>query len=196
MDTLSELSGPSAVVVEADIGKPGIRGNIIHLSDGDPNVPGNINADIIRYDIAINIKTEDPGYLFLYYYDQVEGAPAGTLAWIPQFRLIPNSLSKNQDVTFVNGQATASITAAIPPNVSIDPLSPQDSISLEHNIVNRIDLSTSVQNPISSFYAITGLNVVNGFATIDLLFNAVELNSGSWLPVQGEKTLHLVITVV
>ena len=188
MDTLSELSGPSSVVVESDIGKPGIRGNIIHLSDGDPNVSGNIEAEVIQYDLAINIKPGDSGYLFLYYYENN--------AWYPKLRLIPNSLSKNQNVSFVNGQTTASITAAVPPNVVIDPLSPQDSINLEYNIANRIDLTTNVQNPISSFYAITGLNVTNGFATIDFLFNAVELNSGSWVPLQGEKTLHLVITVV
>lgn len=193
MDNLSELSGPSSVLVQTDIGQPGERGNIIHLSQGDPNVPGNIDQDPIQYDLAINVDTQDAGYLFLYYYDQV--APQ-TLAWVPKFRLIPNALSKNENVTFVNGQATVSITAPVPPNVAIDPLAPQDSIDLQYNIGNRIDLSTAVQNPMSSFFYINSLTVNNGFATIEFVFNAIELNSGVWVPVVGEKTMHLVITVV
>lgn len=188
MDTLNNLSGPSSVIVEADIGKPGVRGNIIHLSDGDPNVSGNIEATPIQYDLAININTSDAGYLFLYYFENN--------VWLPKFRLTPNSLSKNQDVTFVNGQATASITALIPSNVLIDPLAPADSIDLQYNIGNRIDLSTNVQNPMSSFYYINSLTVNNGFATIEFIFNAIELDEGSWVPVTGEKTMHLVITVV
>lgn len=200
MNNLSELSGPASVLVQTDIGQPGIRGNIIHLSDGDPNTPGNLEQDPIQYDLAINIDTQDTGYLFLYYYDEVvvsHGPPeVKALAWVPKFRLVPNSLSKNENVTFVNGQATASITAPVPPNVSIDTNSPEDSIDLQYNIVNRIDLSTSVQNPISSFFYIDSLTVNNGFATIQFVFNAIELNSGSWVPVVGEKTMHLVITVV
>lgn len=188
MNTLSELSGPSSFVVEADIGKPGVRGNIIHLSNGDPNNSANLDAVPIERDLAINVKTSDPAYLFLYYFENS--------VWLPKFRLIPNSLSKNQDVTFVNGQATASITAQIPPNISINPTAPEENIDLQYNIVNRIDLSTSVQNPISSFFAITNLTVLNGFATVDFVFNAVEFSGGLWVPVQGEKTMHLVITVV
>ena len=196
MSDLAELGGPSSIVVEADIGQPGVRGNRIFLSEGDPNVPGNVEGTPIQYDLGINVDTSDAGYLFLYYYDQVEGAPPGTLAWIPKFRLIPNSLSKNEDVVFVNGQATASITAPVPPNVSIDPNSPADSIDLQYNIVNRIDLTTTVQNPLSSFFFINSLSVNNGLATIEFVFNAIEFNSGIWVPVQGEKTMHLVITVV
>lgn len=196
MSNLANLGGPSSIVVEADIGQPGIRGNGIFLSEGEPNVPGNIEGTPIQYDLGINADPSDAGYLFLYYYDQVEGAPPGTLAWIPQFRLIPNALSKNENVTFVNGQATASITSFIPPNVSVDPNSPEDSIDLQYNIVNRIDLTTSVQNPMSSFFFINSFSFNNGLATIEFVFNAIEFNSGFWVPVQGEKTMHLVITVV
>jgi len=192
MSNLANLGGPSSVLVQADIGQPGVRGNIIHLAEGNPEVSGNLSADPIQYDLAVNINTADPGYLFLYYYDKV----GNNLEWTPKFRLIPNSLSVNSDVTFVNGQATATVTASVPPNVAIDPAAPEDSIDLQYNIVNRIDLTTTVQNPISSFFFINSLSVNNGLATIEFVFNAIEFNSGFWVPVQGEKTMHLVITVV
>lgn len=200
MDNLSEISGPASVLVEADIGQPGIRGNNIILSDGDPNVPGNISQEPIQYDIAVNIKVDDPAYLFLYYYDEIvinPGPPeVKAFAWVPKFRLIPNALSRNVDVTFVNGQATASVTAPIPPNISIDPGAPEENIDLQYNIVNRVDLTTDIQNPFSSFFFINSLSVNNGLATIEFVFNAVELASGFWIPVQGEKTMNMVITVV
>ena len=61
---------------------------------------------------------------------------------------------------------------------------------------NDVGVSTDIQNPISSFFAITGSSIVNNVASIDLAFSAVEFNQGFWVPVQGQKTIHLVITVV
>lgn len=199
MTNLSELGGPTSVIVDADIGQQGVRGSNIFESTGDPNVPGNIIGTPQEYDIAVNIKVDDEGYLFLYYFEliTIPGDPPTTqLAWVPKFRLVPNSISQNKNVEFINGEATASISAPVPPNISIDPANPEENIDLQYNIANRIDLNTNVQNPFSSYFEITDVVENNGIATITFVFNAIELSGGTWTPVTGEKTLHLVITVV
>lgn len=198
MDILSELSGPSSVIVQSDIGPQGRRSSVIMLSSGDPNIPGNIQGFVqpLEYDMAIDTNPNSLTYLFLFYYENVVLDPVlgiQQLVWVPKLRLIPNSVSKNIDTTFVNGIAFVNLQLPVPPGFQGDV---QNSLFLQHSVANRIDITTDVQNPISSFFAVTGLNVVNGVAIIDIAFSAIEYNSGFWVPLQGEKTVHLVITVV
>ena len=198
MDTLSELSGPSSVVVESDIGIEGRRSSTILLSSGDPNVPGNLQSLIppLQYDLAIDTDPASLTYLFLFYYELVTIDPIlgiQQLVWMPKLRLIPNSVSKNADTTFTAGVGVVNLQLPIPPGFQGDI---SDSLFIQHDIANRIALSTALQNPISSFFAVTGLSVVGGIANLQLTFFAIEYNSGIWIPLQGEKTVHLVITVV
>lgn len=198
MDNLSELSGPTSVVVETDIGPQGRRSSLILLSRGDPNVPGNLQTLVppLQHDMAIDTDPNSLTYLFLFYYELVTINPQlgiQQLAWVPKLRLIPSSVSKNVDTTFVNGIASANLQLPIPPGFQGDI---QSSLFVQHSIANKISVTTQLQNPLSTFFAVTGLAVVNGVASIDFLFSAIEYNSGFWVPLQGEKTIHLVITVV
>lgn len=198
MDTLSELSGPTSVVIETDIGPQGRRSSFVLLSKGNPNVPGNIQDPIppLEYDLAIDTDPNSLTYLFLFYYELTVVDPVlgiQQLVWVPKLRLIPNSVSKNVDTVFVNGLAAVTLQLPIPPGFQGDL---QSSLFIQHNIANKIDVTTSLQNPLSATFAVTGLNVVSGVAIIDMVFSAIEYNSGFWVPIQGEKTIHLAITVV
>ena len=198
MDTLSELSGPSSVVVQSGIGQQGRRSSTILLSNGEPNTPGNLQSLVtpLEYDLAIDIEPSSPTYLFLFYYelitlDQILGIQQ--LIWMPKLRLIPNAVSKNADTIFVNGLGVVNLQLPIPPGFQGDIA---ESLFVQQNVANKIDVTTDVQNPVSSLFAVTGLSVVNGVANLQLTLSAIEYNSGSWVPLQGEKTVHLVITVV
>ena len=198
MDTLSQLSGPTSVVIESDIGQQGRRASSILLSSGDPNVPGNLQQFVspLEYDMAIDTDPASLTYLFLFYYELVTLDPIlgiKQLIWVPKLRLIPNSISKNVDTTFVNGIAQVNLQLPIPPGFQGDV---QSSLFLQYSIANKISLTTDLQNPVSGFFGLAGVSVVNGIANLDIIFSMLEYNSGFWLPLQGEKTVHLVITVV
>jgi len=198
MDALSELSGPTSVVVESDIGQPGRRSSTIFLSKGSPNIPGNLQGiDLpLEYDLAIDIDPESASYLFLHYYEKITIDPTlgiEQLVWVPKLRLIPNSISKNEDTTFTNGVAIINLQLPIPPGFQGDI---QDSLFIQHNVANRISESTSVQDPISSFFAVTALSISGGAANMQLTISAMQYSSDIWIPLQGQKTVHLVITVV
>lgn len=196
--TTSEFYGPNSISVVADKGPSGTRGNLFFLSQGEPNL--NLSGDFIDGDIAIDIDTSSPTYLFIYRYETRSSITAWYLNLLESspsslIRLIPNSASRNQDATFVAGQTA--ITAQFPLPATFDSGSDlASSIDIQYSIVNDVDVSTDIQNPISSFFAITNSSIVNNVASIDLAFSAVELSQGFWVPLQGQKTIHLVITVV
>lgn len=146
--------------------------------------------------MAIDTDPASLTYLFLFYYELVTLDPIlgiKQLIWVPKLRLIPNSISKNVDTTFVNGIAQVNLQLPIPPGFQGDV---QSSLFLQYSIANKISLTTDLQNPVSGFFGLAGVSVVNGIANLDIIFSMLEYNSGFWLPLQGEKTVHLVITVV
>jgi len=200
--TTSEFYGPNSTAVVVDKGTTGVRGNNIFISQGEPN--SNLTGDFVEGDLAIDILTSSPTYLFMYRYETRIVNSVSITAWYLNLiegsdqsilRLIPNSASRNVDTTFTLGLATATVQIAIPTtfqgggNLS-------DSLDIQYSIANDTDISTEIQNPISSFFAITDSSIVNNVATLELSFSAVELNGGFWVPLQGQKTIHLVITVV
>jgi len=200
--TTSEFYGPNSIFVVVDKGASGVRGNNIFVSQGEPN--SNLSGDFVEGDLAIDISTSSPTYLFVYRYETRIINSFPITAWYLNLidgsaqsivRLIPNSASRNANTTFVQGQAVVTVQIAIPAAFS-NGGSLTESLDIQYSIVNDTDISTDAQNPISSFFAVTNSSVVNNVATLELAFSAIELNSGSWIPLQGQKTIHLVITVV
>lgn len=119
------MSGPAGVSVIVDKGQTGVRGNNILLSKGNPNIPGNLSIQPIDMDLAIDIDRSSPTYLFLYRLEN--------LLWKPLFRLVPNSVSLNEEAFFINGQANLSLQIPIPPGIDIGP-----------NILEKIDIQYSL----------------------------------------------------
>lgn len=201
MTDLSEFYGPSSVKVFTDKGNTGVRANNIFVSSGEPNT--NLTGDFVEGDMAIDIDASSTTYLFVYRYETRIVSGSSITAWYINLidgsaqsvlRLIPNSTSKNIDATFVGGQATITVQSPIPPNFNGGDI--ENSIDIQYNIANDLDITTSVQNPLSSFFAITNSSVSNGIATLEIFFSAVEYDQGVWAPLAGEKTIYLVITVV
>lgn len=200
--TISEFYGPNSTSVVVDKGARGVRGNNIFVSQGEPN--SNLSGDFVEGDLAIDISTSSTTYLFVYRYETRLVSGNALIAWYLNLiddsaqsivRLIPNSASRNANTTFVQGQAAVTVQIAIPAAFS-NGGSLTESLDIQYNIVNDTNQSTDIQNPISSFFAVTNSSIANNVATLELAFSAVELISGSWIPLQGQKTIHLVITVV
>lgn len=206
MVDLSTLSGPSSVQVVVDKGSKGERGNNILLSRGNPNIPGNLQGTPIEFDLAIDIDSSSPTYLFLYRYMDTEVSSDPliiTLAWQPLLRLIPNSIAINQDTVFQNGLTQVTVQVPIPPGVNLPDVPGVNDIpqllDIQHSIVNQISETTDVQNPIASNLVIANdedISINNGIVTLTLTIGGVEILGDVSLPIQGSKTIHLVITVV
>lgn len=191
--SLNLLGGPASVTVDADKGIAGIAGSQFYLSYGNPNVPGSLTgATPQRYDVCTNIDPTDSEYLFLYQYNYIPGTE--TLAWISAFKLTPNTVARNEDATFVNGISAIQFQVELPPGYSSGTGGVPENYDIQFEIANAA--GTTEQNPVSGFYVITGILVEDGVATIDMTFSAVEYASGIWIPVSGNKVIHLIITVV
>jgi len=54
----------------------------------------------------------------------------------------------------------------------------------------------ALNSPISSFFEISEANIAGGIINLVVDFESILFFGGSWSPLQGEKILHLVITVV
>lgn len=190
---LSMLGGPHSVVIDVDKGIAGIQGTQFYLSYGNPNIPGLLTGIVPnRYDFCINIDPSDAEYLFLYQYNYVPGTLI--LAWIPGFKLVPNTVAKNESATFVNGIALIQFQIELPPGYSSGTGGIPENYDIQFEISNQA--GTQTQNPVSASYAITGLIVEDGIATINMGLSGIELVSGNWIPLSGDKVVHLIITVV
>jgi len=191
--SLKNLGGPASVTVDVDKGVSGIPGTQFYLSSGNPNIPTSLPGIVPRrYDFTTNIDPTDSEYLFLYQYNFIPGTE--TLAWIPGFKLVPNTVARNEAATFVNGQSLIEFDVELPPGYSSGTGGIPEDYDIQFEISNVA--GTTQQNPVAASFAITSLLVDGGIATIGMGFSAIEFSSGSWVPVSGNKVIHLIITVV
>jgi hypothetical protein len=193
-DRLSILDGPTSVTVNVDKGIFGIPGSQFYLSNGDPNIPGNIESSTApaRYDLCINTDPADADYLYLYQYNYVPNAQI--LAWIQGFKLVPNTVAKNENATFTLGSSSIEFEIELPTGYSSGTGGVPENYDIQYEISTAP--GTTTQPPVSATYAITGILVENGIATINMTFAGIELISGAWIPISGDKVIHLIITVV
>lgn len=236
------MFGPAGVSLVVDKGQTGTRGNNILISQGNPNVSGNLAVEPIESDLAIDINQDSPSYLYLYRFSNS--------SWTPLLRLIPNSISLNKDVLFVDGSATINVQLPVPPGIIITG-DVADRVDIQYSIVGYTDdinynpteadifeqflADTTIEydagddyfgedpnffdqiidggsepdilpsasipdealnSPIASFFEIDSAVIDQGVVNLQLTFNSILYFGNAWGPFQGEKTLHLVITVV
>lgn len=194
VSSLSILDGPASVTVNVDKGIFGIPGSQFYLSSGDPNIPGNIAGSpaIARYDLCINTAASDANYLFLYQHNFIPGTQV--LAWIPGFKLVPNTVAKNQSATFSEGSSTIEFEIELPTGYSSGTGGIPENYDIQYEI--SIAPGVTIQPPVSAAYTINSILVASGIATINMTFSGVELISDTWTAISGNKVIHLIITVV
>lgn len=181
-DDLTILGGPSTINLEVDFGPEGSRGTYIYAVNGNPNDPTTeMPSDIKVLDMAINVLTSDPEYMYLYQRIIADGSPT----WIQLLKLITNTYSKNYDVTFVSGSKSIQV-----PLISIVPLS-----SIANLTAANFNIQCSIVN--SEFPVAVKISV-SEITDNDLPITIIakEFDGTDWVDLTGPQTVHLFITVV
>lgn len=206
-------------------GDPNTEGTLIVYSYTDTQAKTTpIVADVKLNDICINLNPADPGYLDFYQYREPRASNPGevNVQWYKEFELTPTSIpyisgrdpGGSLDVVFTDG------TAIVPlPPISIpDPLwtqvlyasssgDPQDMVNLKTQLLanilniqyNIMGINPTVSNiypnpPLSPLDSIT-FDLDNKTGTLSLGISGVEYSSSTWIPLSGEKEIHLIISI-
>jgi len=181
-DDLVVLGGPSSINVNVDLGATGKRGSQIFIAAGDPTDPLTVLGQTPEvFDLCINTLTSDEEYLFMYQYQNLGAANA----WVPLFKLIPNTYSQNYSKSFVSGQTQINI--------------PISSITEKQNLTAtnfNIQLNIINSNPVSASLTIGTIQIVDGSQVLPITIKAVEYSGSSWSNLSGTKIVHVFITVV
>jgi hypothetical protein len=147
------------------------------------------------FDVCTNINPYDDGYLDLYTYrNPIFPGESGT-AWYNDLALTPAGFPLNLPATFnSNGEASIFIDNAVIPEelLGIAAALTYENISIQFNIIGDNPIAANVGIP-----AVGGFIFNSATGTFDLTINfkASEYVSGSWLPLDGVKLIHMIITV-
>lgn len=183
-EDLAVFGGPAKIAIDLDFGPTGERGSKFFVNDGHPNSVEFITTPLV-YDMYINLDPTGGDYRSLYQYQVVSGVKT----WVKLTNLIPNTYSQNISTSFVSGETTINV-----PLISIVPEDLAGSIesssfNVQHSIVNN-------PNPVASSMSINGIIDDAGIQVLSLTLKSVELSSGTWEDLSGQKTVHLSISVV
>lgn len=182
---LNILGGPSKIDVSVDYGQRGDRGSLILYGEGKPYLVSLPETPLL-YDMYVNLLPSDDEYQWVYQY---VNTPTG-LAWTSLFKLQPNTYSKNENLSFVDGSVEIWI-----PIVSVtgqeNPLSTlsASNFNVQYSIVS--------QNPIASSISIGDIETSpTDILSLPITIHASELVSGTWSDLSGQNAVHLFVTVV
>lgn len=180
-EDLTILGGPEAVTVEVDYGATGDRGSQIFVNTGKPN--DTLAPDAQVFDLYINILPTDDEYQYIYQLQNV----LGTNTWVKLYKLVNNFFTKNYETPdFIDGVWSKAVPLA--EVVSPDQIGSISSsqLNIQYNILN--------QNPISSSLILGEINPDD--QSIPITIKALEFDGTNWVSLDGQKTVHLFITVV
>lgn len=184
-DELTVLGGPAEISVDVDFGPAGERGSLIFYGLGKPDENLTLPEDLKPYDTYINAMPSDSEYQFLYQYISADG---GTPSWVKIFKLTTNTHSENYSRNFVDGSASINVPVSliVPEDLVGD--APAENFNVQANIIN--------ENPISFSTTVSEVVITDGQSVLPISFTAIEYDSGSWQNLAGQKTIHLLITMV
>lgn len=166
-DSLTVLGGPASVKVGLDVGPAGKRGSAIFLSNGNPNIPGNLTQTPSLLDLAINVNNLDETYRYVYQYLNVDGSNT----WVQIIDLAPGIFAARINVLFNSGSATLQI-----PVSKIVPDGVGGAINVD-DLVLSISPNWSSSNVVSINASITGISLDGlGQQVID-----IELHGEEWM---------------
>ena len=184
-DSLTVLGGPASIGIGLDVGPAGKRGSAIFLSNGDPNIPGNLSQTPDILDLAINVNNLDETYKPVYQYRHVDGVNT----WVEVIDLAPGIFAARPNVTFVSGQATIQI-----PISKIGPF-PLGMVTQDELIVTVTTAGSHPQPVVINAY-------VSGITTDALGQQVLEIvvYGNRWMstltgfePLDGSQTLSVLI---
>jgi hypothetical protein len=184
-DDLTVLGGPAEISVDVDFGPKGDRGSLIFYGLGKPDEISTLPEDLKAYDTYINALTSDDEYQFLYQYISADG---GTPSWVKIFKLTTNTYSQNYSRNFVDGAASVNIPVSLIVPEGLVGDVPAENFNVQANIIN--------QNPVSLSTTVSEVIIVDDQTVLPLTFSAIEYDSGTWQSLAGQKTIHLLITMV
>lgn len=184
-DDLVVLGGPAEISLDVDFGPKGDRGSLIFYGLGKPDENLTLPEDLRPYDTYINASPSDSEYQFLYQYISADG---GTPSWVKIFKLITNTHSQNYSRNFIDGTASVNVPVSlIVPEGLIGDV-PAENFSVQANIIN--------DNPVSLSTTVSEIIIEDDQSVLPIAFSAIEYESGSWQNLTGQKTIHLLITMV
>lgn len=179
------IGGPSQIDVSVDYGQRGDRGSLILYGQGKPYLVSLPEAALL-YDMYVNLLPSDDEYQWVYQYINT---PSG-LSWKSLFKLTPNTYSKNNSFSFVNGSVEfwipiSSITGQDNPLSTLA----ASNFNVQHSIIS--------QNPTASSITVGDVETSpTDILSLPITINAAEFQSGAWSSLSGQKTVHLFVTVV
>jgi len=182
-EDITVLGPPEIVELSVDVGAKGIRGSQIFVGIGNPNTVL-IGQTPVFNDMYINAAPgSDYGYLYQYV-----SQPGGN-TWIEVLKISPAIYSENHLATFV--AATSSYYGSASIIIPISNIISLTGAPLTAENFN-VQYTISSSNPTSSSMSIPSL------ITDDLVINieAIEYDSGSWQPLEGEITVHVFVSIV
>jgi hypothetical protein len=184
-DDLTVLGGPASISLDIDFGPQGDRGSLILYGLGKPDEIELPETPQV-YDSYINLLTSDDEYQFMYQF--IAGPNNGTPVWTKIFKLSPNIYSENLTRTFVAGEADINIPlAAIVPADLIGNYT-AENFNVQVNILGTLPVSVAV--------SVSEIEIVNNLVSLPISLNAIEYSESEWASIEGQKTVHLLITVV
>lgn len=182
-DQITVLGGPSRISVDLDFGPTGQRGSYWYTGNGDP-ASAEIGASVKNFDMYINVDPQDEDYLWMYQYRTGDTVPG----WQRVLKIIPNLYSRSVLSEFVDG-----LSEILIPLVNI--LSPDQVGTVG---VENFNIQKSVVNPLPSISTITAVEIVtdNSLQLLKISISLFELQGSDWLPIDGQKIVDLIISVV
>lgn len=188
-DTVVVTGGSDTITVETDFGAQGIRGGLILYGTGNPDTIAKFPKEPQNLDWYINIKTNDPEYLYIYQYT---AKPEGN-SWDRVFKIIPNSYSVNIDTEF-SGEPEATVVYIPIAETGIVLLDGVDFTDITINA--HVEVNNTL--PTASSFVIGSPSVYQGSLALPINIFAAELNplDGTWSALSGTKTVHVTLNVI
>jgi hypothetical protein len=186
-DDVLVLGGPDTVNVEVDFGDKGDRGSLIFVGNGNPDSV-DIGQDPRVFDLYINLKKNSPENEYLMLYQYTYGLGSSTPQWQTLNRLIPNTYSTLQEISFPTQNY-----CRIPLSFIKDPSYVGNLTSANFSV--QATLATSSGRAIANSIK---TEIVNDGGSDDLkiTFYAKEFDGSSWVDITESRTAHLHISVV
>lgn len=188
-EDLTVFGGPSSISLDIDIGAQGVRGTVIHGLIADPRtLPTNqLPSDLIPRDLGINISPSTPDYLTVY--QKVGNLPQ---EWISLYSIFPNVYFTKVQATF-NEDGVAVVPVALTTNFIVSNYN-LSNFSAQITVQSLPDGSN---NPIPVNSSMTlSVRPTPTEQFLDIKIKAIQFSGGSWTPVTGVRTVHVIATVV
>lgn len=188
-EDLTVFGGPSSINLDVDIGAQGVRGTVIHGLIGDPRTlpTSQLPTDLIPRDLGINISPSTPDYLTVY--QKVGSLPQ---EWIALYSIFPNVYFSKIAANF-NESGVAVIPVALTTNFVVD----NYDISNFSAQVTVESLPDGSNNPIPLLSSITlAVRATANQQFLDIKVKALQFVGGTWTPITGVRTVHVLATVV